>query len=159
VVRLVAMKTMRIEINFSALRRTHWTEYAVRFLFGGAVTAITGLIAKRFGPGVAGLFLAFPAIFPAGATLVEKHQRIKKERVGLKGVRRGRAVASVDGAGSAMGSLGLIAFAVIVWRFLPGHSAWLVFAGAGAAWFLISLGIWRLRKTMPVLRRALKAHK
>ena len=34
--------------------------------------------AKRYGPGVAGLFLAFPAIFPAGATLIEKHEKEKK---------------------------------------------------------------------------------
>lgn len=150
---------MRVEVNFSALRRTHWSEYAVRFLFGGAVTAITGLIAKRFGPGIAGLFLAFPAIFPASATLVEKHEKVKKQHVGLEGVRRGRTVASVDAAGAAMGSIGLIAFAVVVWRLLPRHSAGIVLTGAGAAWVLISLGTWRLRRAMLVVRRALKSRR
>lgn len=151
------MTTMRIEANFSALRRTHWSEYVVRFLFGGVVTAITGLIAKRFGPGVAGLFLAFPAIFPASATLVDKHEKVKKQRVGLEGVRRGRTVASVDAAGAAMGSVGLIAFAVVVWRLLPRHSSGIVLTVAGVAWLLVSLGTWRLRKAMPTMRRALKA--
>ena len=150
---------MRVEVNFSALRRTHWSEYAVRFLFGGAVTAITGLIATGFGPGIAGLFLAFPAIFPASATLLEKHQKIKKQRAGFEGTTRGRTVASIDAAGAAMGSIGLVAFAVIVWRFLPGHSAWLVLTGAGAAWVLISLGTWRLRRAMPIMRRALKSRR
>jgi hypothetical protein len=70
---------MRIELDVSALHRTRWSEYAVRFLFGGIVTAATGLIAKQFGPVVAGLFLAFPAIFPAGATLIEKHEKQKKQ--------------------------------------------------------------------------------
>ena len=40
--------------------------------------------------------LAFPAILPASATLIEKHERVKKAKVGLDG--RGRAIkaASVD---------------------------------------------------------------
>jgi hypothetical protein len=36
------------------------------------MTAIPGWIASKYGPVVGGLFLAFPAIFPASATLVEK---------------------------------------------------------------------------------------
>jgi len=39
------------------------------------MTVIAGLIAFRFGPVVGGLFLAFPAIFPASATLIERHGR------------------------------------------------------------------------------------
>jgi hypothetical protein len=41
------------------------SQYALRFLFGGIVTAVAGLVAQHFGPVVAGLLLAFPAIFPA----------------------------------------------------------------------------------------------
>jgi hypothetical protein len=69
---------MNVSFDLSALNRTKWHEYAVSFLFGGLVTVGAGLIAKKFGPLFGGLFLAFPAIFPAGATLVEKHER-KKE--------------------------------------------------------------------------------
>ena len=123
------------------------------------MTAITGMIATRSGSGIAGLFLAFPAIFPASATLLEKHQKVKEQRAGFEGTTRGRTVASVDAAGAAMGSIGLIAFAVIVWRFLPGHSAWVILTAAGAAWVLVSLGTWRLRRAMPVLRRALKSRR
>ena len=39
-------------------------------------------------PVVGGLFLAFPAIFPASATLIEKHGRERKEKAGLAGARR-----------------------------------------------------------------------
>jgi hypothetical protein len=46
--------------------------------FGGAVTVAAGLIANKWGPGVGGLFLAFPAIFPGSATLVEKHKKQKR---------------------------------------------------------------------------------
>lgn len=36
------------------------------------VTALAGVIAKHYGPVIGGLFFAFPAIFPASATLIEK---------------------------------------------------------------------------------------
>ena len=91
---------MRVKIDVSALKKTRWYEFAVRFLFGGLITAGAGIIAKEFGPGVGGLFLAFPAIFPAGATLIEKHEKQKKERAGLHGSARGRKAAAIDAAGA-----------------------------------------------------------
>jgi hypothetical protein len=66
---------MRISVNLSALRKTKWYEYAIRFVFGGAITAFAGVVAKEYGPVLGGLFLAFPAIFPASATLLERHER------------------------------------------------------------------------------------
>ena len=69
-----------IQVDASALRRTGWREYALRFVLGGAITVAANLIAQRFGPVVGGLFLAFPAIFPASATLVAKHEEKKKAR-------------------------------------------------------------------------------
>lgn len=105
---------MRIKVDFSTLRQTKWHDYAVRFLFGGLITALAGIIAKRFGPGIGGLFLAFPAIFPASATLIEKHEKEKKEALGLKGAARGRNAASIDAAGSSIGSIGLSVFAFML---------------------------------------------
>ena len=78
-----------IRSDLAGLRRTKWYDYAIRFLFGGLITAAAGLIAQRWGPRIGGLFLAFPAIFPASATLVEKHERQKKNRAGLQGAVRG----------------------------------------------------------------------
>jgi len=66
---------MRIRLRVSKIRKTSWTDYGIRFLFGGAVTVLTGFFAKEYGPVFGGLFLAFPAIFPASSTLIEKHQR------------------------------------------------------------------------------------
>jgi hypothetical protein len=57
---------MRIGIDISSVQRGRWGNYAVRFVFGGIVTGITGAIAKTHGPGVAGLFLAFPRSFQPG---------------------------------------------------------------------------------------------
>ena len=76
---------MIVQLNPSALRETHWYEYLIRFALGGAMTVVAGLIAARFGPVVGGLFLAFPAIFPASATLIEKHVRQRKEKAGFPG--------------------------------------------------------------------------
>src|SRR5579884_81328 len=88
----------QIQVNPSALRQTRWHEYAVRFAAGGFITAATGIIAKKFGPTIGGLFLAFPAIFPASATLIEKHELLKKRKHGLKGTTRARQLASIDGS-------------------------------------------------------------
>ena len=93
----------RIEINLPSLKETRPHEYAVRFVFGGLTTVIAGLIAKRFGPGIGGLFLAFPAIFPASASLVESHEIKRKAKVGLDGRKRGRMAASLDSRGASLG--------------------------------------------------------
>lgn len=137
---------MLIKVNPSALKQTKWHEYLVRFAFGGLITAAAGIIAKKFGPEVGGLFLAFPAIFPATATLIEKHETEKKQKRGLKGTVRGRNAASVDAAGSAMGSVGLFVFAVIVLHFIAGHNLWLVLAGAMLGWLAVSVLTWLVRK-------------
>ena len=139
---------MRIGLDVSSIHHLRLRDYAVRFVFGGIVTVLTGLIARRYGPGVAGLFLAFPAIFPAGATLIEKRQREKKRRVGLDGTSRGRVAAGIDAIGAAMGTLGLIAFALLVWRFLPSHSSPAILTIAGLAWLAISVLAWLIRKVI-----------
>jgi hypothetical protein len=135
-----------IKADVSVLRKTKWHEYAMRFVFGGLITAIAGIIAKQYGPGVGGLFLAFPAIFPASATLIEKHEKQKKEKRGLHGTGRGRQAASVDAAGSAMGSIGLTLFAIMVWQLFPKHTPWVVLVCATLAWLVVSVSTWFVRK-------------
>ena len=44
-------------VRFSALKETKTREYLIRFALGGLATAITGWIAKRYGPETGGLFL------------------------------------------------------------------------------------------------------
>lgn len=139
---------MRIRLDLSTLGQTKWHDYAVRFLFGGLITAIAGMIAKKFGPGIGGLFLAFPAIFPASATLIEKHEEEKKESLGLNGAARGRSAASIDAAGSSMGSIGLFIFAFVVWQFMPRDRAWMVLGGATVLWLGVSVAIWQIRKAL-----------
>ena len=137
---------MQIKVDPSALRQTKLRQYAVRFVFGGLITALTGVIAMKYGAGVGGLFLAFPAIFPASATLIEEHEKKRKEKHGLAGTERGREAASVDAAGAAMGSLGLLVFALLVWQFMPSHAHWLVLFAATLSWLVTAILVWKLRR-------------
>ena len=137
---------MKVELDLSSLKTVKLHEYAVRFFFGGLVTVLAGLIAKHYGPVIGGLFLAFPAIFPASATLIEKHEKLNKQKADADGTQRGRAAAAVDAAGAALGTVGLVMFGLILWRYLPAHSAVLVLPVATLAWLAVSVLLWALRK-------------
>ncbi len=43
---------MRLRLRLGALRKATARDHAVRFAFGGIVTACAGLVAHLFGPGV-----------------------------------------------------------------------------------------------------------
>jgi MFS family permease len=137
---------MLIKFNLAALKKTKGSEYLVRFALGGVLTALTGLIAQHTGPVIGGLFLAFPAIFPASATLVERHERDKKRRAGINDTLRGRLSAALDARGALLGALALIAFAVIVWQGLPMTWAPVVLCIALVAWLALATLLWRLRR-------------
>ena len=136
---------MIVKFRAAALRQTRWYEYLIRFVLGGAMTVVAGLIAARFGPVTGGLFLAFPAIFPASATLIEKHVRERKERAGLPGARRGKEAAALDAAGAALGSLGLAAFGLVIWLMIMRSSARALVLAA-ASWFAVAMLAWQVRR-------------
>ena len=136
-----------IQAKLAALKGIKLHEAVLRFVFGGLVCVAAGMIAKRFGPGIGGLFLAFPAIFPAGATLVEAHEKTHKALAGFDGTNRGRSVAGIDAAGAAIGCIGLAGFAIVFWLWLPRASETLVFVLASLVWITLSVGFWLLRKS------------
>ncbi len=138
---------MIVQAKLAALRGIAPHEWAVRFLFGGAVCVMAGLIAKRFGPEIGGLFLAFPAIFPASASMVEAHEKKHKARVGLDGTNRGRTVAGLDAAGTALGCFGLVGFAFVCWQGLPRFGTGVVFVTATITWAVLAITVWLLRKS------------
>jgi hypothetical protein len=135
---------MLIHFRTAALKETRWYEYLIRLVLGGLVTVATGVIGNKFGPAEAGLFLAFPAIFSASATLIEKHERRRKVRRGLEGSRRGKEAAALDAAGAALGSIGLAAFGLIVWMFAQWGLP--VLASAAVVWILASAALWAGRQ-------------
>ena len=141
-----------VQAKFSAIKGIKLHEWAVRFFFGGAVCVAAGLVADHWGPGIGGLFLVFPAIFPAGASLVEAHERMHKARAGLDGTRRGRVVAGVDAAGAAIGCIGLVGFATACWLLLTRLPIAAVFAIAILAWLILSRGFGSCAKADCFLR-------
>lgn len=137
---------MRIRFDLSALKSTKLHQLLVRFAFGGLITAATGIIAKEYGPAVGGLFLAFPAIFPASATLIEKHEKERKQHAAVHGSVRARQAVAVDAAGASMGSIGLLAFAFLVTKLIVVYRPWLVLLAATVSWMLVSFILWLIRK-------------
>jgi len=137
---------MLVDLKLASLRSTKPHEYAIRFLFGGLITAAAGVIAMRYGPVIGGLFLAFPAIFPASVTLIENHERKNKQDAGFDGTRRGRIAAGIEAAGTSLGAIALVLFAFILYRFLPGHDPALTLVATSLAWLTLSTLLWLLAK-------------
>ncbi|HUK15759.1 MAG TPA: DUF3147 family protein [Bryobacteraceae bacterium] len=137
---------MTVTADLSGVRQTRWHELLLRFATGGLITVAAGLVAQRFGAVIGGLFLAFPAIFPASATLIAKHEHEKKMAKGLAGRRRGIEAAAVDACGTALGSIGLVAFAGTSWWLLRAHAPVLALASAMAAWLAAAVFAWWLHR-------------
>jgi uncharacterized membrane protein (GlpM family) len=148
---------MKIEFDISRLGESRWYEYVVRFIFGGCITAVAGLIAKHYGPDVGGLFLAFPAIFPATATLIKKHEEEKKKENGKDGTIRARMAVGLDGIGTSIGAIALIVFAIIIWREVSRMPLPIALTSAMVAWMVSAWLGWMswqaLRRRGRVLRQ------
>ena len=142
---------MIVRAKWSALKQSRWYEYVLRFVLGGLATAMAGAIAHFFGPEAGGLFLAFPAIFGASATLIEKHERERKQKLGLFGDRRGKEAAALDAAGAGLGSIGLAAFGLGVWCFAPTRAFGSLALGS-VVWILASVSLWHLRRGVRLYR-------
>jgi hypothetical protein len=143
---------MLVKLSSSALKQTRWHEYGVRFLLGGLATVFAGAVSARFGIVVGGLFLALPAIFCASATLIESHERRAKEKAGLSGRRRGQQAAALDAAGALLGSIGLAAFAAVFYLVVPASTVG-AFVAAIAAWTVVSVSAWWLRRKLRIVSR------
>jgi len=119
---------MRPRVELRTLREVGASEYAVRFAFGGTMTAVAGLIAHVCGPRVGGLFLAFPAILPASLTLVARH--------------RGRRTAAEEARGSIIGAVALVIFAASARSVAEGYPPPLTLAVASVTWMAAALLLW-----------------
>ena len=148
------MTIMVVHFKFAALKQGHTYEYVVRFALGGLATVVAGLLADSAGPETGGLMLAFPAIFCASATLIEKHERERKQKKGLRGEQRGKGAAALDAAGAGWGSIGMAAFALVISWQAPRLNPAFCLAAASLAWFAVAVGMWRLRRVLPRPRTA-----
>ena len=137
---------MIVNARLSAIKGIKLHEWIIRFVFGGVVCVLAGLIAQQFGPIIGGFFLAFPAIFPASASLVEAHEEQHKARAGFNGANRGRIVSAIDALGTAMGCIGLAGFAGVLWIWLPRAGLVQTFVLATLVWLTLSVAVWLLCK-------------
>jgi PncC family amidohydrolase len=110
-------------LDLKKLRKVRPGDYAMRFVFGAMISTVAGVLTLTVGPRFGGLFLAFPAVLPATLILLEK--------------KEGLAQAVSDVRGAAIGSLGMIAFAVVAFMLVKGNPV-LALAAAAAAWVVTS---------------------
>lgn len=144
-----------VRFSPSSLKEGRWYEYLIRFVLGGLITVFTGWVSNRYGPSTGGLFLGIPSIFSASATLIEKHEIRRKREAGLAGQRRGQKVAALEAAGAFLGSIGMLAFAV-VFVLLVKDSIAAAFVGASLAWLIVSVIAWFVRRKWRVTRIAVR---
>jgi hypothetical protein len=135
-----------IRFQFDGLKQSRWGEYAVRFVLGGLSAVLAGVIADAFGPETGGLFLAFPVIFCASASLIEKHERRRKRDKGLRGEVRGTEAAALDANGDGWGTVGLLAFAIAVYFSATALSFFACIVIAMANWSALVGLMWLLRR-------------
>ena len=115
--------TMGFEL--SKVRDVKATDLAIRFGFGAGVSIAAAAITARFGPMAGGMFLAFPAILPATLTLLED--------------KHGTEDAVHDDRGAFLGSLGLVAFAVVGAITFGRLAIGVVLAAASTAWVVVAV--------------------
>jgi len=130
-----------VRLSWSSLSDGRWYEYVMRFVLGGFATVFTGLIGAKWGPAIGGLFLAFPAMLCASATLVEAHEKRRKKEFGLEGSKRGKDAAAVDAAGAALGSVALVAFGATV-LVMSAWAPWTSLGTAALIWIATAIGSW-----------------
>src|SRR6185312_6512557 len=137
---------MLVRLQLTSLKETRPREYLWRFIFGGTVTVVASLVAVWFGPVIGSLFLAFPGIFPASISLVEKHKMLRECEQRKHGAKSAAAEASVEATGASIGAIGLAAFAFVVWREVPSHGLAVVLCFACVAWMTVGWLFWWARE-------------
>ena len=123
----------RAGFDLSRVRSIRPREYVVRFAFGLAISVIAAVAKDIWGPRFGGLFLAFPAILPATATLIERNE--------------GLAQALSDIRGATLGAVGMGAFGVVA-ALEMRRSPFLALLAAIGAWVLVSGGAYLLMRAL-----------
>lgn len=116
----------KVRVRPGELAQTSPRDWLIRFGFGAGVSALAGVVSALAGPRIGGIFLAFPAILLASLTLVAKED----------GARQARN----DARGAVLGTLGLLAFAIVVAATVTRWPLWAALAVASVTWTVVALG-------------------
>ena len=114
----------RPSIDLGALKRHGAGDYVTRFAFGAGISAVAAIVSAVFGAKIGGVLLAFPAIMPASLTLIEK--------------KDGRKKAAINAYAAIMGSIALIAFAIVSFYGFKTYGGVVTLLLAGAAWLVVA---------------------
>ena len=120
-------ESRRVGLRLEAIRKVRGRDLAIRFGFGAGISLVAGLAGLWLGHRVGGTLLAFPAILPAGLTLVAQKEDDRR--------------ASVNALGATLGGVALLGFAVAAYLALP-RLGLLALAAAGVAWVVVALGLY-----------------
>jgi hypothetical protein len=140
------MRLAGITVKPDAVNSNTAGEYLTRFLFGGVTCMIAGVAGNHFGPVVAGLLMAFPAIYPASITLLIDHEKQKRANAGLDGTKRGRLLAAMDSQGTTFGCVGLMVFGLAMWKLLARSGMGWSMVVATVAWFVAAALCWQIQR-------------
>jgi uncharacterized membrane protein (GlpM family) len=124
----------KVRADAGKLRTPPARDWLIRFAFGAGVSALAGVVSELAGPRVGGLFLAFPAILLASLTLVAKEDGINQARD--------------DARGAVFGTIGLLAFAVVVATAATRWPLWATLTAATAAWAVVALGAYGIARRL-----------
>ena len=129
---------MMVKCEPSKIKQTSCGEALLRFAFGGLITAAAGFLAQKFGPSLAGLFLAFPAILPASVTLVQDHAK-KHEQTD-----EAKKEAGDDSLGASFGSVGLAVFGISTAMLVDQWGVWPAIGTAFVLWLATGIAVWAI---------------
>lgn len=122
------------KLDLSALRKVRPRDYLVRFAFGAVISISVALLAQAGGARLGGLFLAFPAILPAGLTLIQEEE--------------GDRDADRSAVGAILGGVSLSVFAVVAEAVFRPAGGWVALVVATAAWCAAAFALYALLATV-----------
>ena len=126
----------RIGVDIGKLREVSLRDLAIRFAAGAATSLVAALVGAFVGARPSGPFLAFPAIYMAGLTLVER--------------KEGEEDANATARGAVVGAVALAVFAIAV-DTLAGRIPWPYALLVGlAVWFVVAFGLYLVAR--PLIR-------
>jgi uncharacterized membrane protein (GlpM family) len=118
------------KLDFSQLKQIKWSDFAIRFLFGGIVSVLAAFIAQLTDGRVGGIITAFPAILMASLTIINKLE--------------GRHAAEETARGGIVGAVALVITTIVLVLTLGILSGLLSLLVALVVWLLCAIGLYAM---------------
>jgi len=126
------------EFDFSQLKHIDLKAYAIRFLFGGAISVLAALISQLTNGRIGGIFTAFPAILLASLTIISRED--------------GKHQTEEDARGGIVGAVAFVITAIVLSLTLKLLAGALALLLAVVVWLLCAVGLYALSYKFQWLR-------